>query len=174
MKIISRDTYKVIPVFIIVVAAAFGLFFLIYITIERNNEKPITIDMIAGLLFFSSIIMIPLTLLIPMFRSIEFFEDRLEINYLFGLIIHRHPYKQLKLAKYFYHKGNGIVVESDAGNQITFGENEYKNYDAIRELLESKIDMVDTIQLRYISRALVIMLILFGLSLIFFLISMNQ
>jgi hypothetical protein len=65
------------------------------------------------------------------------------------------------------------VIESDNGEQITFGEKEYNNYDSIKELLENKIKTVDTIELKYLSRTLVIMLILFGLNLIVFIISMK-
>lgn len=174
MKIISRDTYKIIPAFVIVILATLGILFLFYIIFQRNGERPISIDMILGLLFLSWIVIIPLTLLIPMFRSVELLDDRLKVNYLFGLIIHEHFYTRLKLGKYFYHKGNGLVVENDNGQQMTFGEKEYKNYHEVKGLLENKIARVEKIELRYVSKTMIIMLILFGLTLLCFIISIRK
>jgi hypothetical protein len=173
MKVVSKDTYKLIPVLTIVVIASLGLLFLIYIILDQGEHRTITFELVSGLLFLSWIVIIPLVLLVPMFRSIEFFQDRLQINYLFGTINRRHFYDQLRLSRYRHQRGNGIVIESDNGDQITFGEKEYNNYDSIKELLENRIKTVNTIELKYLSRTLVIMLILFGLNLIVFIISMK-
>jgi hypothetical protein len=174
MKVISKDVYILIPLLIIVIIATAGILYLYYMTVERR--LPITVDLVSGLLFLSWFVIIPWTFMLPMYKSVEFFDSGLKVNYLFGLISSTYSYGHFRRSECTYRMLKGVVIENDEKKQLTFWDREYKNYEEIKRLLESKIKRTDEFEFKRISnsRALVTMLILFFITLIVFVISIKM
>jgi len=174
LKVISKDVYILIPLLIIVIIATVGILCLYYMTVERR--LPITVDLVSGLLFLSWFVIIPWTFLIPMYKSVEFFDDSFKVNYLFGLISYDYSYKDFRLSGCVYRMLQGVVIENHEKKQLTFWDREYKNYHDIKELLESKIITIEGLEFRHISnsRTLITMFILFFVTLTVFVVSMKM
>ena len=92
----------------------------------------------------------PLFLTLSMMRNFVVHEERLEVNYLFGLLRYFYDYKELKVSDYTW-STKGVLIELPDGDQLTIGERQYRNYQELKHSLEKRIQK-EKIGIKYSNR----------------------
>jgi hypothetical protein len=95
--------------------------------------------------------------------------DRLEVNYLFGVVKVFYKYKDLKISNYYW-VTEGLLIEIPDGDQMTIGANQYKNFNELKQSLEERIQK-SKIEVKYTTRSTRTMFVIAAFSMLLFLIS---
>ena len=150
-----------------------GLLFLVaWVIIKTNIENIFRLDIISGTLFMIWFGLFPLILVGQHLRGIRINETHLELSYFFGLLRFRHEFKDLKQSQYRYY-GEGVVIETNNGHQITLGQRQYRNYTELRNMIDEKITKSDELTVRRVNRTIIIQIISGAIILTSLIISLN-
>lgn len=161
----SRLNYVLFPLTILIGICSAFLFFIAYIMIINNLSK-MSLDVIIGILFVTWFAVFPLGMVIQMaVRNYVIDSNKLEVVYLFGLIRFFYNYNDLKISDYSWRGVDGLLIELPDGEQMTIGINQYRNYNEIKESLESRIKK-EKIEVKYTNQFTRIMFVIGGVLLI--------
>jgi hypothetical protein len=167
----TRLAFILIPLTVLLILASGIILFIVYIIIENNLSNLTDLDVLGGILFLTWIAVLPTTLMIAIMRNYVAHREKLEVNYLFGLIKHFYNYNDLKISDYTW-STTGLLIELPDKDQLTIGKNQYRNFDEIATTLTEKIRK-EEIEIKYTTKLTRWLFILGGITLTLFLIGLK-
>ncbi len=126
----TKLTFILIPLTVLLTLASGLILFIVYIIIKNNLSNLTDLDILGGILFLTWIAVLPTALMITVMRNYVTHPDKLEVNYLFGLIKHFYNYTDLRISDYTW-STKGLLIELPDKDQLTIGKNQYRNFDEI-------------------------------------------
>ncbi len=160
----SKLTFILFPLTALMAFASGLLLFIVYIIIINNLPNLTDLDIITGILFLTWIGVMPIAMMLTVMRNYVTHADKLEVNYLFGVIKHFYDYKDLRISDYVW-STKGVLIELPDGDQMTLGKNQYRNFDEITKALGDKIQK-EKIEVKYTTRLTRLFFIIGGITLI--------
>src|SRR5437879_3183659 len=146
----SRQTFILIPLTILLTFCSGVILFIVYLIVIHDLSRLTDLDIIAGTVVLTWVAIFPLLMILSLMRNYVIHPDKLEVYYLFGLFKFFYDYSDLRIPDYSW-TTKGILIQFSNGDQSTLGERQYKNYNEIKDSLESKIIKED-INIRYTTR----------------------
>jgi hypothetical protein len=124
----SRQSVILLPITIVLaICCATLLVFMLIVfmsIIFHTNSLPTLEDwfFFSLMIVIAWLIVLPLVVVVIVNTNYVTHPDKLEVNYLFGLLKYFHDYSDLKLSDYSRRGSKGILIEFAGGDQLTLSE----------------------------------------------------
>jgi hypothetical protein len=160
----SRFSILTIPLVCVLTVVSIQVLYTIYNIVADNLSNLTDLGVVIQLGTLTLTDLFLLTMLKRNTRSYVIHQDKLDVNYFFGLVTKSYDFRDLKFSYYTWTKKVGLVELPDR-SQVTLGKSQYSNFDEIVEILATRIQN-QKLKFKFVNKLTVFIIVA---SLLFFL-----